>query len=105
MKSTAGSNRADYKLDIKLRGILGASPVGSIRPARYFDGVSLKIFPSFMMTARIFARSSGHLIFALSPALIRRRRKWQFMLPRVPVSVSQLRYFRRHYFRVRFTRS
>jgi hypothetical protein len=45
MKSTAGSNRADYKLDIKLRGILAGSPVRSIRPARYFDGVFPKDLP------------------------------------------------------------
>src|SRR5258708_28451212 len=39
--------------------------------------------------ARFFAGSSGNLIFAIgSSPLVRRRRKWQFMLPRVPVSVS-----------------
>jgi hypothetical protein len=68
MKSTAGSNRADYKLDIKLRGILAGGPVGAIRPARYFDGVFLKIFPSFIMTAKIFAVSSGFDICAIARA-------------------------------------
>jgi hypothetical protein len=60
------------------------------RGSRYFDGVLLKIFSPF--TARFFAAPAGNLIFAIgSPLLVRRRRKWQFMLPRVAVSVSRLR--------------
>src|SRR5258707_15770567 len=34
-------------------------------------------------------------VLELSLLLIRRRRKWQFMLPRIPVSVSQVQYFGR----------
>jgi hypothetical protein len=49
-------------------GDFGWQPGRSIRPARYFDGVSLKIFPSFIMTAKIFAVSSGFDICAIARA-------------------------------------